>query len=505
MGFFGQVARQVRDLHGRLTFSQKAAFVLLIAVVVAALVMLTNWGSRAEYVRVTHEPLGAERPAVLAALRSAGIDYREVVGALEVAASRTSEATAILATHGIVSTEQINIRLADVGKEDRMFRTSEDKRAQRLVALQNWLSDVISHMENIRAAAVALDVPQTNSFVFKEDRGTAAVHVWLDSSVERLGRDQVNGIAALVAGVRRTIRKSDVSIIDDHGHEYRVPGSEETPGLIGDRQEQQIMYEHRLAGKVRDMLSYLSPVNVMVRLKIDFDSKTEETVDVDPDKVVEVETRREYEDTSAAEGAPEGTAVSKEKHFSKKEIYRKVTRLVKAPGDVQDMSVSVFVPRDRVMEQIRGRGVTVETDTVAGHVTAELERVKTSIANMLLVSDLSRITVQAVTFPTPEALPEPVEMGAVGRIWTTHGRTAVLAVLSLVALFLLWRMVKKPVEVVGAPRQVYEDEEFIRGIAGAPGGSDLRGETVGRRVEDVVRESPRDAANLITRWVQSEG
>jgi len=517
MGFFGQVATQVKELYGRLTFSQKLAFALLIAVVVGALMMFTSWGARGEYVRITREPLGSAHAEIVAAFDAAGLRYRQADGTLEVASSQYNAAMAVLATHGIVPTEEIKIRLADIVKDDKMFRTSEDKRAQRLVALQNWLGDVISHMENIRAASVGLDAPDAMPLMGTEERGTAAVHVWLEQGVERLSGDQVNGIAALVAGVRRTIKKSDVKIVDNHGHEYRVPGDEESAGVVGDRQEQQMMYERRLAREVREMLCYYDPVKVMVRLKIDFDRKTEEVVDVDPEKAVEVETHRETSEHTTsgtpgsgirglpgAEAATPGTVDTEDSRFAKREIYKKVTRLVKAPGDVLDVSVSVVVPREQVIEQVKGRGIELDERARDARIAEEVDRIKTSIANMLLVDDVSKITVQAVTFPKPKLAEGPVQAGALSLFWEKHGRAAVLAVLSLVALFLLWRLVKKPVEAAAGPARPFSDEEILTGIEG-PEAARTHAERIDAKVQELVKENPADAASLISRWVQSEG
>jgi flagellar biosynthesis/type III secretory pathway M-ring protein FliF/YscJ len=114
MGFFTQVVVQVRDLYGKLTFSQKMAFVLLVTVVVGALVVFTSWGARGEYVPVTREPLGAKRSEVVSALDTAGIRYREAAGTLEVASAQYYDAVAVLAMHGVVPTDQMRIRIDDV-------------------------------------------------------------------------------------------------------------------------------------------------------------------------------------------------------------------------------------------------------------------------------------------------------------------------------------------------------------------------------------------------------
>ena len=311
-------------------------------------------------------------------------------------------------------------------------------------------------------------------------------------------------------------------IVDNHGHEYRVPGEDETSGMVGGRQEQEMMYERRLARQVREMLCYFNPVKVMVKLRINFDRKTEETTDVDPEKVVEVESRKETSSSTTTGGlgggvetapgvaAVAGTGASpsktdtKESKFVKMEIYKKVTRLVQAPGDVEEMSVAVLVPRDQVVEQIKSRGGEESKTPAETDIAAELDKIKKSIVNMLLVTDETKITVQAVMFPKRKAPPEPSGAGFVAEFWPMHGRTTVLGVLSLFALFLLWRMVKKPVEVVAGPAQMYADEEILSGIEG-PSANAVRTERMEQKVAGMVRENPGDAANLITRWVQSEG
>ena len=502
MDFFTDLGRQVSALYGRLTFSQKAAFVLLVAVVVGALALFTRWGAEGEYAVVTREPLGAKEAEVVAALDSAGISHRAAGGALEVASARYNEAMAILATQGVVPGQEIKIRLADVAKDDRMFRTSEDKRAARVVALENWLADVVGCMENIRSASVALDAPDDQGFALGDEHGTAAVHVWLKPGIDRLSKCQVNGIAALVSGVRRTIKKADVNIIDNAGRQYRAAGDEDSGAAVGDRAEQQMAVERELAKQVREMLGYYNPVKVMVRLKIDFDRKTEETTDVDPDKAVDVETRRDSSQGMVLDNEPAG---SRESRFTRREIYRKVTHLVKAPGDILDMSVSVLVPREQVIEQIRGRGVAVDEKSADGPVSAELDGIRKAIANMLLVEKEGNITVQAVTFPKAVAMVEPTKETAAGTadFWAKYGRATALGAISLVALFFLWRMVKAPV-VVRAAAPAFTEEQLLAGV-GKPGAESVRAEHVEQKVVEMVRKSPGEAAGLVTRWVQTEG
>jgi flagellar biosynthesis/type III secretory pathway M-ring protein FliF/YscJ len=162
----------------------------------------------------------------------------------------------------------------------------------------------------------------------------------------------------------------------------------------------------------------------------------------------------------------------------------------------------VFVPREQVLEQIKGRGVAVDDKNSESAVATELDGIRKSLMTMLLVEKESHITVQAVTFPKAKAVEEPVALSPVAQIWPKHGKTIVLGTLSLVAFFLLWRMVKKPVEVVIGPGPNYEDEQLLAGTE-IPGA--VRAGKMEQKVTEMVRKNPGEAASLVSRWVQSEG
>ena len=65
-------------------------------------------------------------------------------------------------------------------------------------------------------------------------------------------------------------------------------------------------------------------------------------------------------------------------------------------------------------------------------------------------------------------------------------------------------MVKRPVEITAGPAAPYTAEQMLTGLEPVGGGPDAS-EMVDRKVNEMVRDNPTDAANLITRWVQSEG
>jgi len=283
--------------------------------------------------------------------------------------------------------------------------------------------------------------------------------------------------------------------------------------------------ERKIARSIERMLSFYNPVRALVKVDMDF-KRTESTVqEVDEEKVVPVKTTSSVEKEStttpasplgvdtpgvpvaATSAAGPNTKSSKEEKTNDYEIYKKVTTMADPPGDITNLSVSVLVPRDQVIEQIKAREEGMDDKAAAAKVDQELDSVRELVMSGLGITEQTKITVKAVTFPKP-SIPQEVVVSGLAAYWEGHGAATVLGVLSLMALFLLWRMVKKPVEVVApgtrGPGPAHEEEDLLAGMEGADIKAQ-RAQRLEREVEGMIRKSPREAANLITRWAQIEG
>lgn len=528
MGFLNQLAIQVKEIYGRLTLSQKVAFVLLVALVVVIMVGFTSWGTRPDFVQLTAQPTDArERAAALTALQGVGIEAREQGGVIQVPQSQQSRAMAVLAESGALPPDYSGqLRLEDVGTNGSMWESPQERRARRELMLQNWLASVIQHMDGIAQATVAFDTPQDLDRVWQSEKGTASVAVWLKAKNSRLTGEQVQGIAALISGARRSIPPENVKIVDGAGHAYQVHEPESVTGQVAFRQEQKLRYAERLARNVEELLGFLGPrVKALVDVKIDFDQQTSEENRVDPNEVVAVETTSmTRESTPVGPGAilptTPGTAVSlssgeggvkestEEKSVKSNHSVVKTVKVI-APGKVTDVSVTALVPRDGIIEQLKAEGVEVKDSSSPPEMTAKLDEIQMMVMNSLGISDRGRVVVKAVSFPKPEVPQPPPAPSKVTVLWSSYGTSAVLGVLTLVAVGMVWRMVGKPVEVnlsrggsgLGLPST---DEELL-GSLGGPDATALRSARLEEKVQEMVSQNPQDAANLIKRWVHTEG
>jgi len=523
MGFFGELGTQVKELYGRLTVSQKAAFVLLVALVVVFMVWFAGWGGEEDYVALTAQPAdGAERSAAMSRLAERGIDVRERGGVLEVARGEQSRALAVLAEAGALPSDFSRLDRATSGKQG-IFKTAEDSRYDREVMLAEYLGNVIQHMDGIRMAQVVFDVPTPYEGFMREGKGTASVMVWLKDREGKLNRQQVEGIASLVSGALRSVPKENVGIVDGQGRPYRVRGSESPAGLVSERYEEELAYEEYLTQKVVGMLSYLGQVKVFVDAEIDFTQKSTHTREVDPNAAEAVTSSRKVttEKTTdpiktGTEGA-EGTAVAGgtvEKHVTEErtmatEFSTTETKLEEPPGKILDMSVTALVDRDGVIAQLASEGVTVGTEAGGEELNEKLSEMQAFIANGLRMTDVTKVVVKAVSFPKAPIPEPPIEVEGMTVTWEKYGTSLVLGVLVVAAMVLLWRMVKRPVEMRldagsgSALGLATGDETLLANLSGVDAET-MRRTRLETRVKEMIEENPDDAAKLVTRWVNTE-
>ena len=516
MGFLSELAKQVKELIGRLTTSQKIAFGLLVTLVVVFMGWFTVWGSRADYEALSAQPADAtERTSTLNLLRTAGVNVRENGGVVEVAQGQTSRAMAVLAEGGALPSD---FRLIRKTTNNGMFTTQEESRHAREVEEAEFLGDVIRHMEGIRMAKVVFDLPSPYEGVLQKSKGTASVVVWLKEKRATLSGQQVAGIAALISGALKDIPRENVQIVDGQGRPYHVNGSNSAVGNVSERQEQVLAYEESMAKRIEERLSFLGPVRVFVSARFDFSQKSTRTRKVDPNTVDVQQTTRKVtvEPVEATAGgepgakATPGTRNTTVEKSVKSEAGSTETNIEEPPGAILDMSVTAMVPREGVIAQLKSDGVKIDDKASAEELAGKLEEIRLCIANGLGIPDGAKVVVKAVSFPKTASIEEPAAAEtAAGQTWNTYGTTAVLGAFVIAAMWMLWRMVKRPVEMRldggsgSALGLATGDEELLANLSGLDSEA-VRRARLEKKVKEMVRENPKDAATLVTRWADTE-
>jgi len=106
------------------------------------------------------------------------------------------------------------------------WETNAQLRAKHVVALQSYLSKVVTRMQGVRTANVMIAKPEQKGFGRTTAKPSASVMIEMRGG-GNVGRDMVEAIASLVSGAVAEMSPQDVDIIDSAGHSYRIDDPED--------------------------------------------------------------------------------------------------------------------------------------------------------------------------------------------------------------------------------------------------------------------------------------
>jgi len=343
------------------------------AVICVGLLVLTAVLARRPQFAVLYANLQQEDAAqVLGQLRTLKIPYRvSTGGTVEVPSDMVAELRLDLAAEGMPTGGHTGFELLDrtrVGLSD----FGEKRNYQR--ALQGELARTVAHLESVEQARVHLALPQERLYADEQEMATASVVLGLRNG-RRLDPTQVRSIVHLVSGAVEGLAPEAVTILDTEGRLLCQPDDTGLGGVglaaASNQLQLQREYEREVERAVQSMLDrVVGPGSSVVRAsaKMDFDRIETETELYQPASessgVLEsrTETRETYRGLSepGAIGVPgvssntgkapalsaiergadqyEQTQVS-----SQYRVSRTVERKVQPPGQLERISLSVFV------------------------------------------------------------------------------------------------------------------------------------------------------------------
>lgn len=463
---------------------------------------------------------------------------------------------------GQLAIAQAGINQAPPGWElfDRtnLTATDFDRRVMYLRAMQGELSQAIGSLDSLKSANVQLSIPEESAFIREQKPVKAAVMV-TPKPGRSLSRDEVQGIVRFLTGAVPGLDTANVVVIDNTGRALTGEagvGADAAGGLDATRRLQaQLEYKTALEQGVQSVLDTIfGPGNasVMVNVTLDYDSKSVESTEYSQPQVRSQESASEsFEGTGATPG---GTAMGtdanspspptyqsaqsggsstyeRESKLVNYELNQVKTLEVKAPGQVQEITVGVFLNQ---------KSLAALGDDAAQTVQA----VQTAVARAVGAPP-ENVSVAAVPFDNPllDAFREPQPAPQVAEPAlspTVLGLGAAAALFVLVALFLLMRR-REPrpaMEYAGAgmdleslaaaqqrsaPAAEPEGEELPRAGIAALGREPTReelaqllGEEFLQKATDPVRKklreevqrlvetNPESVAQLVRAWLTEE-
>lgn len=244
--------------------------------------------------------------------------------------------------------------------------TDEEFKLKKLRMQQGELEKTIKSFPQIDSARVHITPSKDSVFVEDKEPGKAAVYVKIVPG-NKLTKEQVKSIVALVSGSTENVPKENIEVIDDNMNLLSEGLNSENGNTVSSETiTQQYDLEKRYEEDIeKSIVSLLEPVvgkgkiKSSVNVDLDFDSKQKTETIVDPNKVI-VSQQVIKENNGGNTGNTSGSVVdnnmgntieenttnagsSKEETNTNYESGKTEVKTISAPGEVKRLTASVFV------------------------------------------------------------------------------------------------------------------------------------------------------------------
>ncbi|MBE6068720.1 MAG: flagellar basal body M-ring protein FliF [Clostridium lundense] len=253
-------------------------------------------------------------------------------------------------------------------------------------ALQGEIERTIKAFPEVENARVHLVLPEDSVFVKDSAPAKASITLKIKSG-KKLTNDQVKAIVSLASGSVKNLPKENVEINDTKGSLTQNLFEDSKFEASSSAEKQQVLekdYEKKLENKVTDMLSAVygkDKVRVIVNADLNFDAQETDKTTYDPKNIVVSEKNsKTTEKGSQGEvtGSPvddnmnneidtnaDGSVTTHEENTKNYQISESKEKIIKAPGDVNRLTVSVIL--DGVMDNATRASVSNSVMSAVGY------------------------------------------------------------------------------------------------------------------------------------------
>lgn len=501
-----RIRTQLNDFLQKYTKKQKITMAVALALVLLTVTGMIFYFTRTEYV-VLYDNLDPQQSGeVLNTLQTNGINARLGITSrvIEVPKNDEKRAQVLVATEGLPTAR---FSFEDALSGNSFMITSEERQRRIQLAQQNFLAETIEEISGVRKAVVNVSVPESSGFVLGDEISYATASVFLDLQTQ-LDEGSINGIAVLVANAVDGLDPNNVTI---HGSDGRILSQRQASQEafeMGTQLEMQRSVQVDLEHSISDFLSTVygyGNVVVMANVKLDFNSEVTEIQQFSPPIEDETEgivrSLQELSKSSVAEGAgnvpgtdlnvedvpqyveAEGYTSTYEEasrtiNYEINELRQKIT---KAQGQVQDITVAVFVNSDALPD-----------GNLSDDERAELTNIISAAAGL----DTRVVEVGVQRFDIPVVPDFTVETAPVMPYWLV----ALIAAVVLGISILLYRRFTKresgedDADLEAIIRDQYEDELDL----------EMSGSQVKQQIEKLVDKNPEAISHLLRNWLSED-
>ncbi|MBI3793506.1 MAG: flagellar M-ring protein FliF [Nitrospinae bacterium] len=522
---------QFANMFGDLPAGKKIG-IIAFGVLILAGILITGYFSGAEDNTLLYANLSQEDAlSISEKLKERKIQYKLENGgnAISVPAKDVYQLRLELAGEGLPSGGGVGFEIFDKAS---FGMTEFVQKLNYRRALQGELQRTINSIGTVQSSRVHISIPAKTLFDEEKQKATASVVLKLKGN-KKLSKQQVDGIAHLVASSVEGLNSSDITIVDTSGSILSIPeeGEDEATKLSNKQMDFRKNYESDVERRIRTMLEkVVGAGKAIVRVSASMDFKQEQRTEesYDPDgQVARSEQRNEEKTTGAASpvgvagvssnlpetAGAQASAVGKPAESTKTnetinyEINKVVKTIVEPTSQVKKLSVAVMVD-----------GKYKETKAQDGKISKEFQPISTeeknTIQNLVRTAigfDGNRqdlVTVESMQFDEAPLAEEAQKMDVdAQREYTlTMVKYAGITVAALaIFLFILRPLMKSMTqanveaeELRALPQNIVKMEGEINKLGV------VKEENVDyrKRVTEVISDNPQQAAELIRSWMR---
>jgi flagellar M-ring protein FliF len=519
---------QLRAIWSQLGASQKMTVLAATFVLVAGMVGLSVWSSRADYGLLYGGLSESEAAKVVSALDDAKVSYKTGNGTIYVPSDKIYTLRMELAGKGIPSGDGVGFEIFDKPN----FGISDFvQHANYVRAVEGELARTISQLDEVEASRVMIVLPENRLLLDKNTYPTASVFIRVRGNSE-LSQQSINSIRFLVANSVEGLKPNHVAVVDNLGNVLAENTDDDSlTGLTDTQLASRRNLEQYLSKKAQDMLEkVVGPGQAVVRVSADinYDTMTQTQEKYDPDgQVVRTETKNDENNdstTSSTSAGPVGITANistnsaqagtspvnnsqdhKTTDTTEYEIGKTTSSTVQTAGGIKRLTASVTVA-----EQMEGTGA--DRKPVA-RTPQEIQQLTMLVSSALGIDATRGDTVSLEELPFNDdyatGITQQLNQQQQRDFWVGLGRNAIYPALGIVALFILLRTFKRtPVQEIpiGVPvgRLMVKQNGNGNGNGHGHHGDDFEAQPGVVTVEvlnRLIKENPANMTQAIRDWM----
>lgn len=301
--------------------------------------------------------------AIVEKLKEQKVSYKIQGNSILVPKSKVDELRLTVLENGYLPSDGQGWSLFD---QSKFGVTDTEAKIMYQRALQDELARTIESFDEVEKARVHLVLPDDTVFARDTSKARASVTLKLKYN-KTLSQDKVKAIVALVSGSVKDLPKENVEVIDSNMNLLSENLFDDTLNGTSSALKQRDIerqFENQLEKDVLSMLETVfgkDKVTVKINADMDFDSKSITTISYDKDAIIRSQhkIKESSNDSSGAgagsspidnnmsntlvNGSSQSSNTQREEELTNYEVGQTEEKIIKAPGEVKRLSVSVII------------------------------------------------------------------------------------------------------------------------------------------------------------------